>query len=251
MPVEIDPASEKSIHDSLNDLASMVRNFHFFVHQKMPTDTTPMALATKEASLYWSAALAEALASNACSFRNGLKFNDEIDEQLVWPDPGPMSGDDVDDLLETIDMTARMESSTFRMMLTFYPIKKNLPYSPCKTIHDVLNQLVVNQNEFIDSENEKEYHDYPISYLDPPAAPTGSQGADYPPVMALHRIQLALHRLLQAHMQVASFVPIHLREARARAMAQAAATTASGTMGPLKFHPKKKKPVPTPQQPGN
>ena len=109
----------------------------------------------------------------------------------------------------------------------------------------------MNQNEFIDSENQKEYHDYPISYLDPPAPPTGSQGTDYPPVMALHRIQLALHRLLQAHMQVASFVPIHLREARARVMAQAAAGTKAGTIGPLKFHPKKKKPIPSTQPPGD
>jgi hypothetical protein len=241
MPV-VDSAFEKSILDNLNDLASMMRDFHYFIHHKMPKNTPSVTLDTEEASLYWSAALAETLASNAISFRNGLKFNDEIDEQLVWPDPGPMSGDDVDNLLETVEMTGRMEASIFRLIMTFYPIKKKLSYTPRTTIHDVLYELVVNQNEYIDSENEKEYHDYPISYLDPPAAPSGSQGVGYSHVFSLHRIQVSLHRFLQAYMQVMSFIPVHLRLARARATALAA--TAPGRMGPLKFHPKKKKPIP-------
>jgi hypothetical protein len=196
-------------------------------------------------ALFYAAELAFVAAENAVSLRNGLKQNDQINEEDTWPNPRPLTITDPVDLWRTISMTSLMDSRTFEMITTFY---KKFPSSssgrkPETTLHGVLLELVLIGIRFMEAEKKAKEFPYRAVHIEqPPPMPTPkAPGSSAMP--ALQKLECSLRRMLQAHMQMAVFIPAHLRHAVATARSSGIRAAAGGNEDlsleiPTKFDPK-------------
>jgi hypothetical protein len=229
------PGIQKSILDDLNELSNMVGKLHWRVHRAAkPIAANPIDLQPAE-SLRWAATLSQRLADNTCNFRTALKIADGIPEDPVWPEPiaitAPPPGTsqaDIDkfeyDLWNTIRLTVGMERDTFQMMLVRGysgvpdPGGWDPPHSktPLPSVHDILHELLLNTVAFIRWEEEHYDEDFfrcgrlvknPSGVVYWPSPP----GPNYCQLDALIMLEHGLRRYLQVHMQIATFIPKHLR----------------------------------------
>jgi len=202
-------------------------------------------------ALFYAADLASVAAENAVRLRNGLKQNDQINEEDTWPSPRPLKKiTDTVDLWRTISMTSLMDSKTFEMITTFY---KKFPSSssgrnPQTTLHGVLLELVLIGIKFMEAEKKaKEFPYHAVHIEQPPPVPTPkTPGSSALP--ALQKLECSLRRMLQAHMQMAVFIPAHLRHAVATARSSGMRAAAEGNEDfdleeNTKFDPEKPDPI--------
>lgn len=213
MAQQIDPAKLQQMVDLLNETSTGCLTLHKNLHGKQgdAIPVKPVVLNDQPTSLLWAADLADNLATNTSNVRNEIRVHDKIYEQQVWPDSGPMVSGDQDALLQTIIMWLQMESMLFKAMITFYPIQINVPHKDCATVHDVLNELATNAVAFINAENNTFYAGDPIDVVQPPQPPVDGSAGPGSVVYSLGHLEQSLHRLVQTHMQIATFIPAHLR----------------------------------------
>ena len=203
---------------NLNHLSHLIGRFQKLVLDGTPRSAQPTDLDPGQ-SLIWSGNLSQALSDVTCVFRDNLIKAEPIQEAIPWPEPNPLKDDHPqlpdDDVWQTIQMTVSMERETFRMMTERYPRFGQIVWDrkPCDTIHDLLNEILLNTNTFINTENNNTLKPDPVTTQDPP-------DAHAPPVKPTQRsiitLEHGLRRYLQVHMQIATLIPAHLRKATQR-----------------------------------
>lgn len=216
-PLEDIDGLKKKIIDDLNELSCLIGRFDYMIHGPAP-EAAQSRFLDPLASVYWSADLAETLANNTSEFRDNLIIAEKIREGKVsWPEVEPIDssvGDD--DIWLTIQMTVSMELGTFQTMTSQYQNFGSFKWDdrqPLGTIHDLLHEILLNTNNFIASENNSSlFKNVPVQFEQPPA-PIPPDGPERP---AIVKLEHELRRYIEIHMQIATFIPAHLRNAPTR-----------------------------------
>jgi len=205
---------KKRIVRDLNKLSHLIGRFHHMIHGG-PVGA-PHKLLGPLASVYWAADLAETLASNTSELRDHLIIVEPIRENKdPWPEGDPIDDPKVsdDDLWKTIQMMVSMELATFHAMTDQYEKFAMFKWKrkPRRTIHDLLHEILLNTNKFIAASNKKEpLKKDPVKFEDPPKPPSPLPGPERP---ALLKLEHEIRRYIEVHMQIATFIPTHLRNA--------------------------------------
>jgi hypothetical protein len=209
----LDPTKLQKIVDLVNQLAANCLKLRKHLHKSKgdPILMPPVTLTDPTTSVQWSAELADNLAGNNANVRDSIWEHDKIRDQQIWPDPGFMASGGQDDLLNTIVMWLQMDVMLFEAMLTFYPIQLTLPHQDCPTMHDGLNELANNAVAFISVTNSGEYSSDPITIIPLPKPPADNSANPASMILLLAQLEHSMHKLVQGHMQIATFIPAHLR----------------------------------------
>jgi hypothetical protein len=209
---------KKQIVRDLNYLSHLIGRFHSMIHKGVKPEEGHLTKLDSLPSLYWAAALSQTLSDNTCKFRDSMKSN-EVPEDKCWPEPDPIEDKkvDVSNLWKTIQMTVSMELATFRNMTRQYPNfpKYKWPRKRLSFIHDLLNEILLNTNAFIVA--EKTYlAPHPVHLKPPPPPPEDLLPIGSTERKELIRFEHGLRRYIEVHMQIATFIPAHLRKPPAK-----------------------------------
>jgi hypothetical protein len=221
----LNPQQVDNLLDQLNTLAAGA--FTLRVYLKQQPTTKQSAVLNDEATIFqWAATLAMNLAQNTENVRDAIRSHDQIYEQETWPQPSYMPSATPDELLKTIIVWSYLDGWMFKAILDTYSMLRNpsLPPPPgppglvqharCQKPHEAFNELALNAVDFIQGINNlPDYKYQKIPYVDAGqlvAPPDGSASPDSL-TLSLAILELAMHRLVQAHMQIATFMPAHLR----------------------------------------
>lgn len=208
-----------TISDEINDLLDThcadAFALHAYLSKKPPKPNGTVSFTNLATSYLWAAELAENLAQNNSNIRTAIRQHDQIVEQEIWPDPDSIVALDENDFLNTIKYWLQINNTLFTGLLKiFYKNAAGVSYSPCHCLHDCLNRLAVNAVEFIKAQNgfkwPNGYALDPIDYVEVPGPPEEEVG-DGTRYQSLRRLERAIHKLVQDRMQIASFIPAHLR----------------------------------------
>jgi hypothetical protein len=201
----------ESLAEKLADTALLLS--WYVGHQQPASD--PHITLDQPTKLRWSADLAENLAQNNSNVRDAIRRHDKIWEQQIWPDPGYMASGSPEELIYTIEMWLRLDLKLFEAIFHLYGIDPEHPVNPvpdpppCSELHDAFHVLALNGIVLIDRFNGGDYDDDKIDRSPCPKPPTSPAIGNE--IYSLARLELALHRLAQGHMQILSFIPAHLR----------------------------------------
>lgn len=198
----------------MNELSAICRFLIKRLAFGTPPTFEPVPLSHEATWCKWTADLAENLAQNNLNVRDAIRIHDQILEQQIWPDPGYMASADADELLTTIFDWLKLNVGVFNAMLAMYPLVDVKPseHAKCATIHDAFNELAQSAWWFIDKINHTDdYKKQKILLVEPPGPPPDNSVPDGSVLYSLARIEAAMHRFVQGHMQIATFIPAHLR----------------------------------------
>jgi hypothetical protein len=203
-PYANDPILKETV-DNLNNLRILCLALHMKLHNA-GRNTGDRNLDEKT-SWAWAADVCESLAINTGSVRSSIIPHDHITDP-VWPDPNPVNGATIDTYKWYILSWTRLESQLFGAMMTFYNLPTPKSAWTHAFIHDVLYEMSANGEDFIQAENSNGYKPAPIPIVGTPAPPQNQSTS--PIVDSVQRLEFALHKLVQYHMQIATFIPAHL-----------------------------------------
>jgi hypothetical protein len=190
------------------------QRFHYARHGKNPKAWTPVGALDVPTSAYWSASLINNLAANNLNVMKAIMAHDSISEQDLWPDPRPLSTIDYMELGRTISVWLQLEDQIFQALNSFYtpPSDNYANYSdntPTPAFwHDALQKLAVQAIDFIQSENSAGYN--PTIGIIPILGKPVDSVDQSTLIPSLQSMELGFHRLVQGHMQIATFIPKHL-----------------------------------------
>jgi hypothetical protein len=195
----------------MNNMIDNWLHFHYARHKKNPKTWTPVGNLDAASSLYWCAYLIDNLATNTLNVMKAIMAHDKIIEEDLWPDPRPLDTTDTIELLRTIGVWIKMDEQIFQALNSFYPLPDYAGYNdntPAPvSVHDALQKLAVQAIDFITAENTT----YSPRIKVTPILGTPVDGIDNNTIIpSLQSIELGFHRLIQEHMQIASFIPKHL-----------------------------------------
>ena len=182
------------------------QRFHYARHGKNPKAWTPVGALDVPTSAYWSA--------YNLNVMKAIMAHDSISEQDLWPDPRPLSTIDYMELGRTISVWLQLEDQIFQALNSFYtpPSDNYANYQDNTSVpvswHDALQKLAIQAIDFIQSENTAGYNP-PIGIIPIMGKPV--DGVDQSTLIpSLQGMELGFHRLVQGHMQIATFIPKHL-----------------------------------------
>ena len=210
----LDPGQLKSVVTQANEVLKNWLKLSWRLRKTMPHKIDAVQLNDEATYLKWTADLAENAADNNARVRDAIRIHDQIFEQQIWPDPSYMASADSSGLLATIDRWLKMDVGLYdAMLLQYNPLDPGHPFpekqvDKSDTIHDAFHKLAKNTCWFMNEINSVMWVGEPI---DPPEAPSDGYGPSGSQIYSLARLELALHRLVQGHMQIATFIPAHLR----------------------------------------
>ena len=197
----------------MNNMTDNWQRFHYARHKKNPKTWNPVGNLDWPTSWFWSAYLINNVATNSLNVMKAIMKHDQIVEEDLWPDPRPLDTADGVELLRTIGVWIKMDEQIFQAVNSFYPPAdgSGAGYNDSTPtpvfVHDSLQKLAVQAIDFINSEN--------ITYSPRievvPILGSPVDGIDSSTMIrSLQSIELGFHRLIQGHMQIASFIPKHL-----------------------------------------
>lgn len=188
-------------------------------------------------SYRFSAELINNIADNTLHVRDHIRRCEPIRDQTAWPVPKPIepipSGGNIDALTTSTIRWITIENKLFGGILDSYgmtfesldPSHDDL--APRPFFHDELYRMATNAVDFIKFENEKWPNDQHFIFEGPPAPPAPGAEDDTnreTKNLWLIKLEWGFHRLVQAHMEIGSFIPTHLTLAAARACANPGAS---------------------------
>ena len=195
----------------MNTMIDNWQRFHYARHAKTPKGWTPVGHLDAATSLYWSAYLIHNVATNNLNVIKAIMKHDNITEEDLWPEPRLLVTDEPIELQRTITVWIKMDEQIFQALNSFYPPAASSGYhdpTPVPVeIHDAILKLAVQAIDFINAENTS----YSPRIEVAPILGTPVDGIDNSTIIrSLQTIELGFHRLIQGHLQIASFIPKHL-----------------------------------------
>jgi hypothetical protein len=219
-----------SIQGPLYDCSLGCLRLHKYMSKKTKPDVhvkgpAAIDLGNDATSLFYSAALVNNVAANTRHVRDHIRRCEPIKDQDPWPEPASRQGDNQAVLWKSIGRWIDIELQLFAGILSLYPVPlakdlfdKDDDVTPQAQFHDELGRLADGGVQFITIENTNWNNNKFI--IEPlPAPPVPNSMPDSSKDSSLVSLELGFHKLVQAHMEIASFMPAHFDLAAARACA--------------------------------
>jgi hypothetical protein len=162
----------------------------------------------------FSAALINNVANNTLHIRDHIRMCEPINDQDAWPVPKKQSIVDQGVLQKNINMWIDVQSQLFQGILLIYQL--------CEPIFDGSDDIQARGNdvdeyyrlaycgiEFIQLENKRWTPADQFSYDALPSIPVANSVPDSTITSSLQDLEWGFHRLVQAQMEIASFMPDH------------------------------------------
>jgi hypothetical protein len=189
-------------------------------HVKGPT---PIGDLGNDGTRYsFSAALINNVADNTLHVRDHIRKCEPITDQDTWPIPKKMTTTDPDALKKSIDRWIDIQSQLFNGMLLLYQMPDPI-FDSSDDIRarsndpEEYHRLAYCGVEFIKIESSQWPPEYQFTYDPVPNVPTPNSVPDSTIISSLIDLEWGFHKLAQAQMEIASFMPDHFNINAARA----------------------------------